>query len=110
MGCIRQRVDNIKESPFAVALDDLETSKQPSIRAAAARYGLKYETLRDRKRGAQNPIASHEEQQHLTIEEETAIEEWISKVDSLGWPPRIEYVQEMALGFMQSHRIREPTL
>jgi hypothetical protein len=84
--------------------------EKPSIRAAAEHYGLKYETLRDRKRGGKNRLESHEDQQNLTIAEEEAIKEWIGKVDGFGWPPRIEYVQHMALGFIRSHGICNPKL
>ena len=110
MGRICQRVDKIKESQFTKALHDLETSRLPSIRAAADHYGLKYETLRDRKRGALPRSESHEDQQRLTIAEETAIADWIIKIDDYGWPPRMEYVREMALGFIRRHGIRNPTL
>lgn len=110
MGRLRQRVDKKREALFMAALKDLETGKEPSIRAAAERYGLKYETLRDRKRGAKNRVEAHEDQQNLTYSEEEAIKEWIAKVDGFGWPPRVEYVREMALGFIRSHGIRNPKL
>lgn len=80
----------MKESLFTKALHDLETGRLPSIRAAADHYGLKYETLRDRKRGALPRSKSHEDQQRLTIAEETAIADWIIKIDDYGWPPRME--------------------
>ena len=110
MGRVRRRIDETKETLFAAALHDLEMGAQPSIRAAADYYSLKYETLRDRKRGARNCVESHEDQQHLTIVEEMAIEEWIIKVDYLGWPPRIDYIHQMALGFIESHGIQNPTM
>ena len=110
MGRIKKRGDKTKESLIAAALHDIETGKKPSIRAAVEHYGLKYETLCDRKRGAQNRFASHEDQQNLTIVEEQAIKDWVEKVDGFGWPPRIEYVRHMALGFIRSHGIRNPTL
>lgn len=110
MGRIRKRVDKTKESLFTAALQDIETGKLKSIRAAAEHYGLKYETLRDRKRGSQMRSESHEDQMLLTIEEEKSIEEWIVKIDDYGWPPRLEYVREMALGFIRSHGIQKPIL
>ena len=110
MGRIRKRVDKTKESLFTAALQDIETGKLKSIRAAAEHYGLKYETLRDRKRGSQMRSESHEDQMLLTIEEEKSIEEWIVKIDDYGWPPRLEYVREMALRFIRSHGIQKPIL
>jgi len=110
MGRIRKRIDEKKEAFFAAALRDLETGKETSIRSAAAAYGLKYETLRDRKRGAKNRLESHEDQQHLTIQEEEAIKEWIARIDDHGWPPCTEYVRQMALGFIRSHGIRNPKI
>ena len=110
MGRTCKRLDENKESRIAAALQEIKTGQQPSIRAAAEHYGLKYETLRDRKRGAKNRWASHKEQQNLTIDEENAIIEWISKVDGFGWPPRTAYVRQMALGFLRGHGIHHPTL
>jgi hypothetical protein len=106
----RQRVDAKKEALLTTALHDIETSKERSIRAAADRYGLKYETLWYRKRGAQNQWDSHEDQQHLTIDEEKVIEDWITKVDNFGWRPRVDDVHQMSLGFLQSREIRNPTI
>ena len=87
MGKLCQRLDSKREALFAAILKDLETGEEPSIRAAAERYGLKYETLRDRKRGAKNCVESHEDQQTLTNDEKAAIKDWITKVDNFGWPP-----------------------
>jgi hypothetical protein len=42
--------------------------------------------------------------------EEKAIELWISRVDDYGWPPRIEYVRQMAVGLMRSHGIKNPSV
>ena len=103
MGRVRQRVDASREILFGSALEDLRTGKIGSIRAAAERYGLRYETLRDRKRGTANRALSHEDQQHLTNAEEKAIVAWIGRVDDYGWPPKIEYVKQIAAGFMRSH-------
>jgi len=77
MGRIGQRVDNSREGLFACALEDLQSGKIGSIRAVAEKYSLKYETLRDRKRGSGNRIGGHEDQQHLTNVEEKAIVAWI---------------------------------
>ena len=56
-----------------MALLDIKTSQQLSIQAVVGHYGLKYETLRDQKRGAKNHWASYEDQQDLTIDEENTI-------------------------------------
>ena len=60
MGRVRQRVDSSREILFDSALEDLRTGKMRSIRAAAERYGLQYETLRDQKRGTANRALSYE--------------------------------------------------
>jgi hypothetical protein len=110
MGRIRDRDAKSKEKLFTSALRDIETGKERSIRAAAERYGLSYETLRDRKRGARSRLASHEDQQCLTAQEELAIKRWILKIDSYGWPPKIDYVRHMALEFIRSHGNPSPKL
>ena len=73
MGRIHERVDNSREGLFASALEDVRSGKIGSIRATVEKYGLKYETLRDRKRVSANRIGSYENQQHLTKAEEKAI-------------------------------------
>ena len=77
MGRLHQQVDKKCEALFKAALKDLKTSKEPSSRAVAERCSLKYETLRDRKRGAKNRVEAHQDQQNLTYTEEEAIKEWI---------------------------------
>ena len=64
MGKLHQRLDSKREALFAPAVKDIKTGEEPSIRVVAERYGLKYETLRDRKRGAKNRVESHEDQQN----------------------------------------------
>ena len=103
MGHIRQRAKHNKIDPFQQALADIESGKVRSIQAAAEKYGLRYETMRDRKRGAQPRSVAREDQQHLTKQEEEAIVRCITRIDNYGWPPRVEYVKQMALGFIRSH-------
>jgi len=56
MGRARQRVDASREILFNSALEDLQTGKIGSIRAAAKRNDTQYETLRDRKRGSVHQV------------------------------------------------------
>lgn len=42
--------------------------------------------------------------------EEEAIVRWITRIDNYGWPPRVHYVKQMALGFIRSHGVRKPVL
>jgi len=84
MGRIRQRVNSSRDDLFTTALENLRSGKIGSIRSAAEKYGLKHETLRDRKWGSGNRIGSHEDQQHLTYAEEKAIVAWIGRVDDYG--------------------------
>ena len=112
MGQIRQRVDNSQEGLFASALEGVRSGKIGSICAAAGRFGLKYKALRDHKQGPANRIGGHEDQQHLTNAEEKAIVAWIGWVDDYGWPPKLDYVKQMAIKLIKSHGIRkgEPKL
>lgn len=100
---ICNQIDTEQEKIYNSALKDLASGKISSIRAAAEYYGLKYETLRDRKKGAENRVEAHESQQNLTSQEEKAVVRWISKVDDWGWPPKVDYMKQIALGFMRSH-------
>lgn len=100
---IRNRIDTEQEKIYNSALKDLASGKISSIRATAEYYGLKYETLKDRKKGAGNRVEAHERQQNLTSQEEKAIVRWICKVDDWGWAPKVDYVKQIVLGFKRSH-------
>ena len=107
MGRIRQRVYNYQEGLFASDLKDVRRGKIGSIRAAAEKHSLKYETLKDHKRGSANRIGGYENQQHLTNAEENALVARIEWVDDYGWPPKLNYVKQMAIGFIKSHGIQK---
>ena len=48
----------------------------------------------------------------MTNAEENAIVGWIGRVDDYGWPPKIDYVKQMAIRFIKSDGIQkeEPKL
>jgi hypothetical protein len=59
---------------------------EPSIRAAAATYGLPYTTLYDRLQGAQSRTEAHRPQQLLTEQEEKSIVRFCTALNDLGHP------------------------
>ena len=67
-----------------------------SQRLIARQYGISPSTLNDRIHG----VISHQEkvqnQQHLHPAEETALKEWIVRLQAWGWPARVEQVRFMA--------------
>ena len=87
---ILQKVNNSREGLFTSAFEDMRSDKIGRIHTATEKYSLKYQTLRDCKRGLANPIGCHENQQHLTNAEEKAIVAWIGQVNDYGWPPKLD--------------------
>jgi hypothetical protein len=97
-----KRVDDAK--------NDLNAGTIKNIREAAEVHGIAYSSLRDRLAGAKNRQEAHVEQQNLTPVEENAIKKWILKLDDWGFPPKHQYVKDMACDFLRSHGIRKPKL
>ncbi|KAH0603204.1 uncharacterized protein H6S33_008208 [Morchella sextelata] len=93
-----KRVDDAK--------NDLNAGTIKNIREAAEVHGIAYSLLRDRLAGAKNRQEAHVEQQNLTPVEENAIKKWILKLDDWGFPPKHQYVKDMACDFLRSHGIQ----
>lgn len=97
-----QRITNAKR--------DLRTGKITDIRTAAIVHSLAYTTLQNRLKGAGTRQEARIEQQILTPFEELAIKKWIFRLDDWGFPPRHQYVKDMALDFLHSHGVQHPVL
>ncbi|KAI0991988.1 hypothetical protein K3495_g16198 [Podosphaera aphanis] len=75
------------ESMIQFALEDLESDKSLSIRAAAKSYGVSEATIRHRQHGYTSKLSSHESQQRLSKLQEEYLVEWILEQDEHGFPP-----------------------
>ncbi|KAI1006822.1 hypothetical protein K3495_g1397 [Podosphaera aphanis] len=85
------------ESMIQFALENLESDKSLSIRAAAKSYGVSEATIRRRQHGYTSKQSSHESQQRLSKLQEEYLVEWILEQDEQGFPPTHARAREMAV-------------
>ena len=80
-----------------------------SITKVAKRYGVSKSTLVDRINKKTKPAAVyHLESQRLTPEEETAILNWILRLQAWGWPPLVAQTRYMANELLLKKGDRKP--
>lgn len=98
---VKYRQDSEAERNITLALDALRSDKTPSIGAAGKRYGVPSTTLTNRYYGRAKPKReAHLQQQLLTLEEETAVERWIGRLDDIGIPPMVQHLHEIVLAIL----------
>ena len=69
-----------------------------TVGEAAEEYEVNKRTLYWRIAGThESRVISHQEQQHLTPAEESAIVKWCEEQDDRGFPPRLDMVRSMAI-------------
>lgn len=91
-----QALPSNPEGRILLAIQAFKLRQFQSIRAAAKTYDVPYTTLYHRIHGMASRRDSIPNSQKLTPEEELAIVQYILDLDSRGFPPRPQYVQEMA--------------
>jgi len=85
-----------KEGRITLAITAMHTDKHLSVRKAARLYEVPESSLRLRMSGA-HPLASRQHGRlNLTSPEEETLVQHILDLDSRGFPPRFEYVRDMA--------------
>ena len=84
------------EGKLEIAISDLKSGKIPSLRRAAAIYGVPFSTLQRRYRGSQRKAVNNIKKQKLTPSEEETLIRWILSIDKRGFPPRPSTAAEMA--------------
>ena len=85
-----------QEGRILLAIHAIKQGQFQSVRAAAASYDIPRTTLRDRIHGMTSRRDSIPNSQKLTSYEESALIQYILDLDSRGFPPRPQGVQEMA--------------
>lgn len=80
----------------------LDQNKKTSIRQVAREHGVRWETLRDRIKGAKPKAEVATAQQRLSPIEEAAIQRHIMKLEVWGWPPMVHQVQKMAIELLKA--------
>ena len=85
-----------QEDRILLAIQAIKQGHIQSIRAAAMSYDVPEATLRRRARGITSRRDSTPNSRKLTPYEESALIQYILDLDSRGFPPQPQAVQEMA--------------
>ncbi len=85
-----------EEGRILLAIQALKLGQIQSVKAAAVTYDIPRSTLQRRIKGITSRRDSRPNSQKLTSQEEEAIVQYILNLDSRGFPPRPQAVQEMA--------------
>ena len=91
-----QALPSNQEGRILLAIQAFKLRHCKSILAAAISYDVTYSTLYNRIHGMASRRDSTPNSRKLTPEEELAIVQYILDLDSRGFPPRPQAVQEMA--------------
>ena len=74
-----------------------------SLRKAAGKHGIAYETLRDRAvKGVVPKEQASEDMQRLSNREEDVLVSWCKQLEAWGWPARISQLRKMATELLQA--------
>jgi hypothetical protein len=85
-----------QEGRILLAIQAIKQGNCQTVQAAAVSYDVPRTTLRDRIRGITSRRDSTPNSRKLTPYEESALVQYILDLDSRGFPPRPQAVQEMA--------------
>lgn len=94
------------ESRIQMALADLSNGRYSSLRKAATTYDIPKTTLTARFNGRQTRIQSHENQQLLSMHEESELVRWITFATKAGYPVQHAILRSMAQEIVQQ-RVRQ---
>ena len=86
--------ENEREAQIQRALKALESGKYTTLGEAAIAFKVPKSTLGHRRTGRQTRRKAHEKEQLLSAASEEAIVKWILKLDSWGFPPRLDRLWE----------------
>ena len=85
------------------ALDELSTGQFQSVREAACANSVAHTTLLRRMDGGKSTAESREPQQILTIPEENALAECITRLAIVGHPLKHAFIRALAEEIQSSH-------
>src|SRR4051794_38857437 len=86
-----------KRERLELAFDAWKSSNGAlSLRKAARKYGVSWETLRDRKNGAKSKAEEAQARQRLTVQEEESLRKWLCQLEAWGWPCLPTQLHKMA--------------
>src|SRR5205823_11025065 len=84
------------EARIFLAIEAIRTNKKMSMRRAAKTYNVPFSSLRNRITGRVAKAEKRHSQHKLTESEEETVVRHVLDLDSRGFPPRIEGVEDMA--------------
>jgi transposase len=90
------------------AIEDYNSGRIPSYRAAAIKWGVSKSTLYDRIKGRTSQHVAQQPQQRLNPEQESFLAEWVIEQDAQGFSPSHARVREMALRILQINGDAKP--
>ena len=96
MSPLPRATPSIQEDRIVLAIQAIKQGHIQSVWAAATSYDVPYSTLYRRLRGMTSRRDSIPNSRKLTPYEELALVQYILNLDSHGFPPRPQSVQEMA--------------
>jgi len=76
-----------RENPIQNAIEDLNSGKISSIRAASKHHNVPRLTLYDRYHGMPSRRVAQQHNQRLTPDQETFLADWIIEQNSQEYPP-----------------------
>ena len=91
-----QAISSIQEGRILLATQTVKRGQAKSVRAAAISYDVPEATLRSRIHGITSRHDSTPNSRKLTLQEESAIVQFILDLDSRGFPPRPQDVRDIA--------------
>ncbi len=95
-----------KETRITLAIEAIYTTKKMSIRQAAKIYNLFKSLLRDRMKGMTLLIEKYNGRCRLTLAEEETLLRYILDLDSQGFAPRIDGVEDIANTLLATYSIK----
>ena len=96
MGHSRSEKHAEREALVLKALDGIANGKWSSATQAASALGISKDTVSRRLSGGKSVAESRENSQLLTIPEEKALVEWITRLTMTGHPATHAFIREMA--------------
>jgi len=86
----------------------LESGDRQSFRKCGRMYGIAWETVRDRAKGAISKELASEAMQRLSALEEATLSRHILQLEAWGWPPLVSQLNKMAVELLRAKGDMDP--
>jgi hypothetical protein len=99
-------MDSPFETKIAEALEELDSSSKPSLRAVEKKYGVSRRTLQRRLNGGVSKQIARCSQQLLSVEQEELLISWILILETEGMLLRMILFERWQVKFQESQAVR----